>query len=314
MSTTAEKSLFNPGLRGTLPPAEYTNNPMPHWGPTYPSPDTPYHYSDIDMIVVSYACDAAKAAALLPEELELIDIPALPGQAAVNHVFAKYRENDAIGPYTEFIVNIPVLHKGALYLYVPAIYVDNEAALTAGREFGGYPKKMAQITMRNYGNLFLNQMSRGSMQEKTADPNFSDVASSAVTKGGKLASVPLPARNIPQMPFPYNLLLPLPPATGKPQNLELPTMGLLRIPGVGAGPDGVLGAQTLQLISSPWVITKADIFIGLDPSIELYRSKEDPIADLLPVDAVIGSYIVRGDLYTDPADWSLIADLKKKKQ
>jgi Acetoacetate decarboxylase (ADC) len=313
MATDSEKSLFNPGLKGTLSPAEYTNKPMPHWGPTYPSPDTPYYYRDIDMIVVSYACDAAKAAALLPEELELVDIPALPGQAAVNHVFAKYRENDQIGPYTEFIVNIPVLHKGALYLYVPAIYVDNEAALTAGREFGGYPKKMAQITMRNYGNLFLSQMSRGSMQEKTSDPNFSDVASSRVTKGGKLASVPLPADKTPQMPFPYNLLLPLPPATGKPQNLVLPTMGLLRIPGVGPGPDGAVGARTILLVGSPWVVTKADIFIGVDPSIELYHSKEDPIGELLPIDAVIGSYIIRGDLYTDPMNWHVVADLKNKK-
>src|ERR1700721_78288 len=103
------------------------------------------------MIVVSYACDAVKAAALLPEGLELVDIPALPGQAVVNHTFAKYRENDQIGPYCEFILNIPVLHNGELYLYVPAIYVDNDAALMAGREFGGYPKKIPQIIMRNHG-------------------------------------------------------------------------------------------------------------------------------------------------------------------
>lgn len=305
-------NLFNPGLKGTLPPEEYTNNPMPHWGPNYPSPDTAYHYGDVDMIVVSYACDAKKAAALLPEELTLVDIPALPGQCAVNHVFAKYRENDAIGPYTEFILNIPVMHKGNLYLYVPAIYVDNDAALTAGREFGGYPKKMAQITMRNYGDVFLSHMSRGSMQEKSADPNFSDVASSYFKKGGKLASVPLPADKTPQMPFPYNLLLPLPPPTGEPQNVILPTLGLLRIPGIGPGPDGAIGAQTIQLVASPWVITKADIFIGAEASVELYPSKEDPLAELLPVDAVIGSYLVRGDLYTDPSNWTLVEDLKKR--
>jgi hypothetical protein len=33
----------------------------------------------------------------------------------------------------------------------------------------------------------------------------------------------------------------------------------------------------------------------------------------VPVDAVIGSYILRGDLYTDPSNWTLIADLKRKK-
>jgi acetoacetate decarboxylase len=53
----------------------------------------------------------------------------------------------------EVIVSISVLHKGQPYAYITAIYVDNDAALLAGRELGGYPKKMAQITMRNYGNL-----------------------------------------------------------------------------------------------------------------------------------------------------------------
>ena len=51
---------------------------------------------------------------------------------------------------------------------------------------GGYPKKMAHITMRNYGNLFLSHMSRGSIQKKTEDPNFNDLASTSVTKGNKL--------------------------------------------------------------------------------------------------------------------------------
>src|SRR6185369_14204519 len=82
----------------------------------------------------------------------------------------------------------------------PAIYVDNDAALLAGRELGGYPKKMAQITMRNYGDLFLSQMSRGPIQKKTEDPNFSDLASSNVTKGSKLFSVPLSADKTAQLP------------------------------------------------------------------------------------------------------------------
>ncbi len=301
---------IEPGLKGTLSPEDYTKGPMPHWGPTYPA-KMPYHYRDVDMIIVAFATDADKAAALIPKELDLIKIAALPGQAAANLVFAKYRENDEIGPYTEMIVNIPVLYKGQLYLYVPAIYVDNDAALTAGREFGGYPKKMAQITMRNYGNLFLSHMSRGSMQEKTADPNFSDVASSSVTKGGKLFSVPLPADKMPQLPFPYSLLLPLPPATGKPQDFVLPTMGLRRIPGIGPGADGAKGAELLQLVGSPWNVTKAEIFVGENVSMELYPSKEDPIGQFLPFNSVLGAYILRGDLQTDPSNWVLVEDLKK---
>jgi acetoacetate decarboxylase len=200
---------IEPGLKGTLSPEEYSKKTMPHWGQIYPSGIASYR--NIDFVSIAFATDADKAAALIPKELQLLKIPGLPSQAAANLAFAKYREC-ALGPYMEVIISIPVLHKGQTYGYIPAIYVDNDAALVAGRELGGYPKKMAQITMRNYGNLFLSHISRGSMQQKTADPNFSDLASSSVTKGAKLFSVPLAADQTVQLPPPYNLLLPLPPA------------------------------------------------------------------------------------------------------
>ena len=230
---------IEPGLKGTLSPEEYTTKTPPHWGETYPMIAG---YGNIDYVCVAFATDADKEAALIPKELQLIKIPGLPGQCAVNLVFAKYREC-ALGPYMEVIVSFPVLHKGQGFGFITGIYVDNDAALLAGRELGGYPKKMAQITMRNYGNLFLSHMSRGSIQKKTADPNFSDLASSSVTKGGKLFSVPLPAEQTVELPSPYNLLLPLPPATGKPQDLVLKTMALRRFPGIGPGPNGAAGAD-----------------------------------------------------------------------
>jgi hypothetical protein len=282
---------------------------MPHWGQTYVAEKG--GYQNIDYVGIGFATDAEKAAALIPKELELMKVPGLPpGQAAANLVFAKYRECD-LAPYMEVILTIAVLHKGQFYAYVPAIYVDTDAAMIAGRELGGYPKKIALITMRNYGDVFLSHMSRGLMQGKTADPNFSDLASCSVTKGDKLFSVPLPADKTPQLPPPYNLLLPLPPATGKPQDLVLKTMALRRIPGIGPGPNGVAGAEVLQLVGTPWHFPKAEIYAGDAPNMELFSSKEDPIGQLLPCNSVLGAFILRGDMYTDTNEWELIEDLKK---
>jgi hypothetical protein len=291
-----------------LSPEQYTTKTAPSWGETYVSAIA--KYADMDYVSIAFATDADKAAVLIPKELELIQIPGVPGQAAANLVFAKYRECD-LGPYMEVIISIGVLHKGRPYAYIPAIYVDNDAALLAGRELGGYPKKMAQITMRNYGNLFLSHMSRGSIQKKTADPNFSDLASSNVTKGSKLFSVPLPADKTIQLPPPYNMLLPLPSPTGKPQDYVLPTMALRRVPGIGPGPNGAAGAEVLQLVGTPWHITKAEIYAGEGATMEIYPSKEDPIGQLLPCNALLGAYILRGDMYTKSDEWTLIEDLKR---
>ena len=299
-----------PGLRGTLSPDEYATKAMPHWAEAYHSPIAKYR--NMDYVSITFATDAAKAAALIPEELQLIDIPPLPGQVAANLVFAKYRECD-LGPYMEVIVSIPVMHKGELYGYVPAIYVDNDAALLAGRELGGYPKKMARITMRNYGNLFLSQMSRGSIMRKTEDPNFGDLASSSVSKGARLFSVPLPPDRTPQLPPPFDALLPLPAPTGKPQDYVIPTAALRRVPGIGAGPNGAAGAEVLQIVGTPWHITRADFYVGDAAGMEMYPSKEDPIGELLPFNSVLGAYILRGDMYTKAEEWVLVEDLKKKK-
>jgi hypothetical protein len=199
------------GLTGTLSPEEYTTKTTPYWGEPYLAGTA--HYRDIDYVSIAFTTDATKAAALLPKTLELIPIPGLPGQSAASLVFAKYRECD-LGPYMEVIVSIPVIHSGRVYGYLAAIYVDTDAALLAGRELGGYPKKLAQVTMRNYGDLFLSHMARGSRQQKT-DANVSDVASASVRKGAPLVSVPLPADAALELPVPYNLLLPMPPATGR---------------------------------------------------------------------------------------------------
>jgi len=307
---SAADSIFKSAGKGTLTPKTINENPvMPWWMPATPKAQ-PYQYRNIDMVAVSFATDLDKAAKLVPDNLDLLTLPGMPGQTAATLLFAKYRENDQTGPYMEVVVAIPVIADGNLYLYVAAIYVDNDAALIAGREFGGYPKKIANINIYNYGDLFLTRLCRSTKQEKTADPQFADIATAKVNRGGELFSVPLPAKDIRQLPFPFNMLLPLPPANGKPQPYVLPTIGLRTIPGVG---KDAKNAEIMQLIGTPWVITKAKVWAGIKPSLDLIPSKEDPIAQMLPINMVLASFILRGDMHTNPEDWILLRDYKKEK-
>jgi hypothetical protein len=88
-------------------------------------------------------------------------------------------------------------------------------------------------------------------------------------------------------------------------------MTLRRIPGVGPGPDGVAGAEVLQLVGASWHVTKAEIFAGDAASMELFPSQEDPIGQLLPCNSVLGAFILRGDMYAKADEWVLLEDLKK---
>jgi acetoacetate decarboxylase len=41
-----------------------------------------------------------------------------------------------------------------MFLDVPLIYVDNDAAMPGGREIGGWPKKMAKIELGRVGDEY----------------------------------------------------------------------------------------------------------------------------------------------------------------
>ena len=71
-------------------------------------------------------------------------------------------------------------------------------------------------------------------------------------------------------------------------------------------------AEVLQLIGTPWVVTKGEIYEGLDASMDLVPLKEDPIAQKLPFNSVLGAYIVKGTMYTDSAEWPVLHDYNKK--
>jgi len=44
---------------------------------------------------------------------------------------------------------------------------------------------------------------------------------------------------------------------------------------------------------------------------ELFPSEEDPLGQLLPCNAVLGAFILRGDMTTVSDEWVLIEDLKR---
>lgn len=178
---------------------------MPWWSPLYSKSGKDIgigDYKNFEMVVIAYATDADKAAALVPKGLKLVDIPALPGQAPVNIVWAKYTDVNTIGPYLKFIVSIPVVVEGLPYMYVAAIYVDSDSAMAAGREIGGYSKKIATIEQKNYGNLFLGSISRNDHTKKTAAPDFSMLATASLRKGGAWSRCPYQRRTLSRCPSP----------------------------------------------------------------------------------------------------------------
>lgn len=256
-----------------------------------------WFWSDINVVLVDYLTDAKSAAAFLPEQLTTLPIPELPGYSAVKQVWAHYTDS-SFGPYNEFFPVIPCLYKGELYLHVPLIYVDNDAAMAGGREIGGWPKKMGDIRMDRFGNEYHCSFERRGKR----------LASASMQVGGKLFSTPLPADKPVSLPYPYNMTLPLPPPTGKPQaSVPLPTTTIKLIPGVG-----VLNPQpaVARLIGAPWNM-KGTFHSGSGASIAYGKSDNDPFYKL-PILQTLGAMYFDGEMTLALKDIRVLDDMLKK--
>ncbi len=273
------------------------NHPFstPANGPLY-SNAPEWNWDGVDIVIIDYLTDNGSAAAMLPEQVTTLPIPELPGYSAVKHIWAHYPDT-SFGPYNEFFVAVPCLFDGQLFLYVPFIYVDNDSACAAGREIGGWPKKMATIVMDKVGSEY----------RCSAERRGKRFASGSMKVGGKLFSTPLPADKPVSLPYPYYMTFPLPTPTGTEQkDVVLPSASLKVIPGVDFGnPPSVA-----RLINGPWRL-QGTFNKGSDASIGFGNSDEDPCYKL-PNLKTVGSMHFEGDMTLSLSEMSVLNDMLSK--
>jgi acetoacetate decarboxylase len=81
----------------------------------------------------------------LPPELEAIEFP-------FDVVFITEYPDSTVGPYNENLILLYCKYEKQAGLFVMNIYVDDDAALAAGREIWGYPKKFCDISLSSIEN------------------------------------------------------------------------------------------------------------------------------------------------------------------
>ena len=104
----------------------------------------PVLYKGVSMLIYEYITSADAAAALLPAQLELVDVPNAPKGAIAMLLFAEYPWS-TIGPYNEVAQALLCTYKGAMVTYAVRLHVTTDRALAMGRECGGFAKKLGDI-------------------------------------------------------------------------------------------------------------------------------------------------------------------------
>jgi acetoacetate decarboxylase len=215
---------------------------IPRSAPLYPEP--PYLYRGGNILICVYQTSRKMLEQLVPEPLK---------PARNNLVYAWQNEFHAsgLGSYHEAVITVPVELDGQPGLYAAYLYLDSDAAIAAGREIYGFPKKFAQFSMSKEGNGFLRSVERG---------------------GKKIFGISLRSTK-----------------PGKAEDLAAlanPIFNFKRIPSIrkGAAPDVMqLTATTLQNV----VVHK---LLEGNATIQFGRSQDDPVWLLEPEHILKGIY------------------------
>jgi len=138
---------------------------MPALAPLYPAP--PYEYRGSHLVVALGESDVP--ANVLPPGLDR------PASRTCTVVFAEYPDT-TIGPYREVVVLTAALWHGVDGMFCPLIYVDSDAALCAGREVWGFPKKLANIELSEDGGTVRGRLARAGEDLIVLEGNAAEIA------------------------------------------------------------------------------------------------------------------------------------------
>ncbi len=128
---------------------------IPLDSPLYPPP--PWIYWDVEAVIILAVFKGKSVEDILPE-----GISPLGGDPLGAIWIARYPTTN-LGPYNEVLFAIQVEGDFGMAYYIPYIYVTNDAALAAGREVAGAPKKIASIELYHEGSTVVGSASRNGM-------------------------------------------------------------------------------------------------------------------------------------------------------
>ena len=136
---------------------------MPFTSPAYPP--GPYRFYQREFLVITYRTDADTLRALVPEPLE-VDEP------IVKYEFIRMPDSTGFGDYTETGQVIPVSFRGRKGGYSHCMFLNDDPPIAGGRELWGFPKKLAQPSLRAEIDTLVGTLDYGPVRVATGTMGY----------------------------------------------------------------------------------------------------------------------------------------------
>jgi acetoacetate decarboxylase len=224
---------------------------MPLTSPAYPP--GPYRFRNREFLIIAYRTDPERLRALVPEPLEL-------ESPVVKFEFIRMPDSTGFGDYTEAGQVIPVSFRGRRGAYTHCMFLNDHPPIAGGRELWGFPKKLAQPSLRPETDVLVGTLDYGPVRVATGTMGYKHRQADAHEVRAALAA-------------PNFLLKIIPHVDGTPRICELVEYYLedIDISGAWTGPGALSLAPhalapiaelpVLEVLSTTHIV--ADLTLGL---------------------------------------------------
>ena len=136
---------------------------MPLTSPAFPP--GPYRFVDREFFIITYRTDPEKLRAVVPEPLA-VEAP------LVRYEFIRMPNSTGFGDYTETGQVIPVSFQGRKGGYSHCMFLNDDPPIAGGRELWGFPKKLANPTLKTEIDMLVGTLDYGPVRVVTATMGY----------------------------------------------------------------------------------------------------------------------------------------------
>jgi acetoacetate decarboxylase len=136
---------------------------MPFTSPAYPV--GPYRFVNREFMIITYRTDMEKLRAIVPAPLEVTE-------PLVKYEFIRMPDSTGFGDYTETGQVIPVTYKGRKGGYTHCMFLNDHPPIAGGRELWGFPKKLANPTLKAEIDTLVGTLDYGPVRVATATMGY----------------------------------------------------------------------------------------------------------------------------------------------
>jgi acetoacetate decarboxylase len=231
---------------------------MPSTSPAFPP--GPYRFVNREYFIIRYRTDLEALHRVVPEPLEVIE-------PVVTYEFIRMPDSTGFGDYTESGQVIPVRYRGEAGSYTHQMFLNDHPPIAAGRELWGFPKKLAQPTLKVETDTLVGTLNYGSVRIATGTMGYKHRAIDLVAETRGLGA-------------PNFLLKVIPHVDGSPRICELVRYYLeeVTVKGAWTGPAALQLAPhalapiaelpVLEVLSAKHLV--ADLTLGLGTVVHDY--------------------------------------------